>query len=388
MHFWKRFILRSLSYILVAAAASCVTAAFWWGNGYSKLTELEHVLDNQFIGQVDMENLRDAAAEAMVDALGDRWSYYVSADDYAAYQQNKDNAYVGVGITIKAREDKIGFDIMEVTPGGSAHQQGILPGDILVEADGKSVAGMTTSDVQAIVRGEEGTSIAIGVVRNEEKLQFTLERKKIRLVVARGQMLEGGIGLIRIENFNTGCASETISAVEALLDQGAQKLIFDVRNNPGGFVNEMTKVLDYLLPKGVLFRQEDNRGNKDEIHSDESCVEVPMAVLVNGSSYSAAEFFAAALREYEWATVVGQKTVGKGYYQYTVKLSDGSAVNLSAGKYCTPKGVNLTEAGGLKPDVEILVNDETAAQIASQTISVEDDPQIQAAIGALNKTAE
>lgn len=388
MFHWKRFIVRTLSYVLVAAVSAFAAIMLWGGSGYSKLSELEWVINNRFVGQADMEQARDAAAEAMVDALGDRWSYYVSAEDYAAYKENKDNAYVGVGITITEREDETGFDIVEVTPGGSAHEQGVLPGDILTEADGQPVAEMTTSQVRDIVRGKEGTKISIGVLRNGEALQFTLERKTIRVAVAKGQMLEGGIGLVRIENFNTNCSKETIAAAKDLLAQGAEKLIFDVRNNPGGYVNEMTKVLDYLLPKGVLFQQEDNNGKTSQIDSDESCLEVPMAVLVNGDSYSAAEFFAAALREYDWAIVVGQQTVGKGYYQYTIDLYDGSAVNLSCGKYFTPKGVNLTEAGGLTPDAEVEVDEQTAAQIASQTISVTEDPQIQAAIEALNKTAD
>ncbi len=388
MFFWKKFILRTLSYVLVAAVAAFAAIMLWGGSGYSKLSELEWVINNRFVGQADMEQARDAAAEAMVDALGDRWSYYVSAEDYATYEENKNNAYVGIGITITARQDKTGFDIAEVTPGGSAHEKGILPGDILVAADGKPVSELTTTQVRDIVRGEEGTSISLGILREGEKLEFTVERKTIQVTVSSGKMLENGIGLVRIENFNTNCAKETVAAAKSLLEQGAEKLIFDVRNNPGGYVSEMTKVLDYLLPEGVLFRQEDHNGKTGQIDSDASCVEVPMAVLVNGSSYSAAEFFAAALREYDWTTVVGQKTVGKGYYQNTIKLSDGSAVNLSTGKYFTPKGVNLTEAGGLTPDVEVLVDEETAAHIASQTLPVAEDPQIQAAIEALSKNAE
>ncbi|MBQ3492070.1 MAG: PDZ domain-containing protein [Oscillospiraceae bacterium] len=387
MRFFRKFVLRGLSYVLVAAVSAFI-ALMLWGGEYSKLTELENVIKNNFVGQADMEQARDAAAEAMVDALGDRWSYYISAEDYAAYQDNKDNSYVGVGITIIKREDAAGFDITEVTPGGSAHEQGVLPGDILIAVDGQPVAEKTTTDIRTIVRGEEGTNVPVTVLRNEEELEFTLQRKRIQLAVARGQMLDGGIGLVRIENFNTNCASETIAAVKDLLEQGATKLIFDVRNNPGGYVKEMTKVLDYLLPEGVLFRQEDNTGKASQIDSDKDCLEVPVAVLVNGDSYSAAEFFAAALREYDWAIVVGQQTVGKGYYQYTIDLYDGSAVNLSCGKYFTPKGVNLTEVGGLTPDAEVEVDEQTAAQIASQTISVTEDPQIQAAIEALNKTAE
>ena len=196
-------------------------------------------------------------------------------------------------------------------------------------------------------------------------------------------MLEGNIGLVRINNFNSGCARETLASIEQLRTLGAEKLIFDVRNNPGGYVSEMLEVLDYLLPAGVLFHQEDYLGNKSEESSDEACLKLPMAVLVNRDSYSAAEFFAAALQEYDWATVVGEKTSGKGYYQTTYVLSDGSAVNLSIGKYFTPNGVNLTESSGLSPDVTVTVDAETAEKIAINSIAFENDLQIQTAAAAL-----
>ena len=199
-------------------------------------------------------------------------------------------------------------------------------------------------------------------------------------------MLTDTVGYVRIVNFNTNCAEETIAQVEELRKQGADKLIFDVRYNPGGYVREMIEVLDYLLPEGVLFRDMDYLGNEGTEYSDADCVELPMAVLVNGSSYSAAEFFAAALEEYNWATIVGEQTCGKGYYQNTLRLSDGSAVNLSTGKYFTPNGVNLTEAGGLTPDIVIPIDQETAVQIYLQTIPMEKDPQIQAALTALTST--
>jgi len=173
--------------------------------------------------------------------------------------------------------------------------------------------------------------------------------------------------------------------VDSLRKQGADKLIFDVRNNPGGYVNEMVKVLDYLLPEGVVYRDLDNRGNEGERRSDAACVELPMAVLVNGSSYSAAEFFAAVLQEFEWAAVVGEKTTGKGHYQNTIRLSDGSAVNLSTGKYFTPSGKNLTQTGGITPEVTVEVDKETAAQIKSHTITSADDPQIQATVKYLQE---
>lgn len=380
----KQFLLRLLSYVLVAVLASTLTLALW-GQRYSKLTELEKIVDKNFVGEADTGKINDAAASAMIKALGDRWSYYISAEDYAAHVENKNNAYVGIGVTIEKRQDGTGFDIREVTPGGSAQEAGIKPGDILVAADGASVKEMTTDELKDLIRGKEGTKLTVTVQRNEESLDFTVERREIKVKVATGELLDGNIGLVRIANFNANCAKETIALVKDLQQQGASKLIFDVRNNPGGYVSEMIKVLDYLLPEGVLYRSQDYKGREEVEHSDASCIEMPMAVLVNGNSYSAAEFFAACLQEFKWATVVGERTTGKGHYQNTIRLSDGSAVNLSTGKYFTPSGANLTELGGLTPDVLAQVDKETAANIYAQLVSTGEDPQIQAAVKFLQE---
>ena len=200
-------------------------------------------------------------------------------------------------------------------------------------------------------------------------------------------MLEGNIGLVTIVNFDTRCADETIAAMESLLEQGAQQLIFDVRFNPGGYVHELVKVLDFILPEGELFRSVDYKGNEDVETSDAKCLtDIPMAVLINGDSYSAAEFFAAALREYDYAVIVGENTTGKGYFQQTYSLKDGSAVGLSVGKYYTPKGKSLAEEGGLVPDVVVEVDNETASAIYSGILDPVEDPQILAAIDALKNS--
>ena len=380
----KKILLKGLSYVLVAALASSVTLAIW-GQRYSKIEELKDVIDQYFIGDADMTKAEDAAASAMIDAIGDRWSYYISAEEYASYMENKNNAYVGIGITIVVREDGAGEDIIEVKPGSSAQEAGILPGDTLIKVNGTSIAGMDTDQVAALVRGEEGTSLTVTVLRDGAEMDFTLKRQTIQVQVATGELLEGNIGLIKIANFNSNCAKETIAAIEQLQEQGADKLIFDVRNNPGGYVNEMLKVLNYLLPEGVLYRDLDYRGNEGEKRSDAACLELPMAVLVNGNSYSAAEFFAACLQEKDWATVVGEKTTGKGHYQNTIRLEDGSAVNLSTGKYFTPNGINLTETGGIVPDVIETVDKETAALIYAGTVPAAEDAQIQAAVKYLQE---
>lgn len=382
----KKAVLRTLSYIFVAALTAAVTLFLALGPanpGVSKLDELEALILERFIGGADATQIEDAAADAMVEAIGDRWSYYIPADEYEAYLEQMNNAYVGVGITISVREDGTGLDITQVTEGGGAQDAGIQVGDILIEADGQNVGELGLSGTREIVKGEAGTTVELTVKRGEETLTFAVERRTIQTVVASAQLLEDGIGYVKIANFDSRCADETIAAIEEMLEQGATSLLFDVRYNPGGYKDELVKVLDYLLPEGPLFRSEEYTGNVEVDQSDASCVDLPMAVLVNGSSYSAAEFFAAALSEYGVATVVGTQTCGKGYFQRTYRLSDGSAVGLSVGKYTTPNGVSLADVG-ITPDIVVEVDDTTAAKIYGGLLEPAEDPQIQAAVEALS----
>ena len=376
---------QALSYVLVAALATVITLAATSGSEpQSKLDQLEELIDERFIGEVDQAAIEDAAARAMVDALGDRWSYYLSAQEYQDYKEQMANSYVGIGITIQVTEDGKGYLITKVNEGGPAEAAGLLPGDRMVAVAGQSVLDKDTTETRDLVRGKEGTFVDITVVRNGEEMTFPVERKQVQTPVATAKLLDNHVGLITIVNFDSRCADETIDAIEEMLDQGADALIFDVRFNPGGYAKELVKVLDYLLPKGDLFRTVNYKGDVSVDTSDAKCLEIPMAVLVNGSSYSAAEFFAVALSEYEAAVVVGEKTCGKGYYQVTMELNDGSAVGLSIGEYFTPKGKNLAGIG-ITPDVEIPVDEETAAAIYAGTLDPMEDPQIQAALEALNK---
>lgn len=383
----KNKVFKILSYVLTALLASAITllaVVIFAGKGYTKLEQLEDLILDKYIGEADRTAMEDAAAEAMVGALGDRWSYYLSAEEYQDYQEQMANAYVGIGVTIQQREDGKGLNVVAVTAGGSTEEAGVLAGDVIIGVDGRSIADMSTSDVKNLIRGKEGTTVNLTVLRGAVELEITVTRKQIQTPVATAALLDHNIGLITIENFDSRCADETIAAIESLLEQGAEKLIFDVRYNPGGYKSELVKVLDYLLPEGLLFRSEYYNGKIQDDMSDADCLDVPMAVLVNGSSYSAAEFFAAALREYDRAVIIGEQTCGKGYFQNTFRLKDGSAVGLSVGKYYTPKGVSLAGVG-ITPDVVREVDDETAAQIYAGTLDPAEDPQIQAAVEALSK---
>ena len=375
-----------LSYILVAALASTLSFyaadAVWNQRRVSKLEQLSNLIEERFIGEADRTAYEDAAAAAMVDALGDEWSYYIPASQMLAHQESANNAYVGIGISITVRQEGDGFFVTKVNEGGPADAAGMLAGDVIVEIEGQSAAGMTADDARNLVRGEPDTQVQLAVRRGDEIISLSVTRKEVLTPVATGQLLDGNIGLVTIANFDSRCYDESKAAIDQLIKDGATALIFDVRNNPGGYKDEMVMLLDYLLPEGPLFRSEDYRGQVLLDESNAAHLDIPMAVLVNGYSYSAAEFFAAALMEYDAAMVVGQKTYGKGYFQTTIHLNDGSAVGLSIGKYTTPNGQNLAGVG-ITPDIVVEVDEETDVAIYAGTLEPDADPQIQAAVKAL-----
>ena len=373
-----------LSYVLVAVAAVCMTLSIQSIGSRqesTKLDELRALIDNVYVGQVDEKALEDGAAAGMVAGLGDRWSRYMDRETYAEYVEQMNNSYVGVGITVQLNEDGVVL-VLRVEEGGPADEAGMEPGDLIVAVDGQDVRGYTIDDIKNMVRGDEGTTVDLTLDRSGSNMTLKVERRLVETAVVRYELLDDGIGLITIINFDSRCAEETIAAIEDLRSQGADKLLFDVRNNPGGYKHELVALLDYLLPEGPLFRSVDYTGKEAVDMSDASCLELPMAVLMNGDSYSAAEFFAAALREYGVATLVGQNTTGKGRFQSTYVLSDGSAATISVGTYCTPNGVDLTDVG-LTPDISVEVDDETYLKIYYGQVPAAEDPQIRAAVAAL-----
>lgn len=377
-------LLTVFSYILVAVAASVVTLTISMprrGASISKLDHLSGLIQTVFIEEPDVAAMEDAAAAAMVASLGDRWSYYMDAETYAEYVVQMANSYVGIGVTVNQGEDGY-VHILRVEAGSPALKAGIEPGDVIVAVEGQDISGMTLDAVKNKIRGKEGSPVKLTVRRGEESREVSVIRSTIQVAVAKGQMLEDGIGLVQIVNFDGRCSQETIAIIEDLLAQGAQKLIFDVRYNPGGYQQELVKILDYLLPEGPLFRSVNYAGKETVDQSDAKCLPIPMAVLINGDSYSAAEFFAAALSEYDAAVTVGEPTTGKGYFQSSFKLVDGSAAVISIGKYTTPKGVSLADVG-LTPDIPVTVDEALYMEIYYGNVTPMEDPQILAAMEAL-----
>lgn len=350
-----------------------------------KLDEILAILDQYYVDDYSTEQLGDYLAEAAIASTGDKWSYYISAEDYAAYQEGNANAYVGIGVTIQmTKEDDPGFTIVSVTHGSPAEAAGLQIGDMIVAVEGENAVEMGMTEAQHRVRGEEGTDITITIQRGEEKFDVTITRQMIEIDVVVYELLENNVGYIKINNFDTHSSRDAIAAIKDLTAQGADCLIFDLRFNPGGMKHELVALLDYLLPEGPLFRSVDYKGKEEVDYSDADFLDLPMAVLINDDSYSAAEFFAAALQEYEAGVIVGTKTCGKANYQQTFRLSDGSAIAVSTGHYQTPHGVTLADVG-VTPDVILEVDDETYLNLYYEKVDHEDDAQLQAAIEVLGK---
>lgn len=379
----KKKVLIVLSYVLVAALACGATLFFVSAStDYNKLEDLENLILTSFTGDADKTKIEDAAADAMVNAMGDRWSYYIPAAELPSFLENSENAYVGIGVTVQATEDNSGLMVIAVQPGGPAEEAGVQVGDVIIQVDGESAQDRTVTEISAMIKGEEGTVVSITVLRSGEGITMTVARKRMETTVASSKLLNEHVGLVTIQNFDERCADETIAAIKALLNQGADMLLFDVRNNPGGYVDELTKVLDYLLPEGNLIRTVGTDGSDETVTSDADCVKVPMAVLVNENTYSAAELFAVDLSEYGVARIFGQKTSGKGFFQQVFQFSDGSAAGISVGRYYTSQGNNL-EGIGLTPDEEIKLDDESEALLYNGMLEPENDAQLQAALSYL-----
>lgn len=363
-----------------AAFAGVLTAL---GSDGVTLLQADRLIREKFVGDYDETAHRETTLEAMVDSLGDRWSYYLTPQEYQQVQDTRSNSYVGIGIMV-SRDQPDGLLILSVTEGGPAQEAGLLAGEIIRAVDGTTVTEKTKEDCVTAIKGAEGTSVQLEVEGTDGVLRTVeVERRNIQGITATWKMVEGNVGLITIQNFYSGTADLVRQGVEALTGQGAKALVLDVRNNPGGYVTELTEILDLLLPEGDIFISRSYNGREKVYTSDADCVDLPLAVLVNGDSYSAAEFLAAQLRESAGAVVAGTRTCGKGYSQMLYELYDGSAIGLSTARYYTGGGESLIGVG-LEPDPSVELTEEAKAKLLVGELPYEEDLQLQAAIKALD----
>ena len=322
------------------------------------------LVNTLFVGEYDETEVVDAALEGMVSGLGDRWSYYLTADELEAQNQRRTNQYVGVGITVNYTREE-GLYILGVEAGGPAEAAGLEAGEVITAVDGVSLAGEARYEGANLIQGEAGTTVTLEVLGEDGAARTVeVERAELKNDPVESRMLEGKVGYVRLLNFYDHSAQRLEEAVTQLREQGAEALVFDMRNNGGGYLSQLTDMLDFLLPEGPIFISRDRAGHEEITNSDADCVELPMAVLVNADTYSAAEFFAAELQEQGAAVIVGEPTSGKGYSQQTFPLPHGGAVAISTGAYFTGSGASLIGTG-LTLDAEVYNTGAEDTQLAA-----------------------
>ncbi len=308
--------------------------------------EIKNVVDERFIDPVDRSTLGDNAAAAIIAGLGDKWSYYMSPNEYKAYQLSATGEYAGIGMAL-LKEEGGGFEVMSVNMDSPAAWAGLTAGDIITSVDDIDLTDKTLDEARKLIRSRLNTKFTLGINKGKKEIEVDCSGVYVSSVLSRLEKTQAGY--VQIRNFEAGTAQDAIDAIESLLNQGANALCIDLRGNPGGLDTEVAAFLDYLLPSGRLFMMQYKNGKQEITESDGMCIQLPMCVLINADTYGEAEVCAAALQEFQWATLIGEPTTGKTRTQETIALSDGSAIRLSTGTYLTGSGVDISARGGVSP---------------------------------------
>ena len=326
--------------------------------------EIKDVVEEQYIDEVSRQTLGDYAAAAMVSGLADKWSYYMSADEYKTYQLNSANEYSGIGMSIMKQDDG-SFQVVSVNADSPAGLAGLGAGDVITAVDGEDITSMSLDEARKLIRSKMNGKFTLGLGR---KNSIEVDCSSVYQSAVNYRLEKTEAGYIQILNFEAGSGDDASAAVEDLLNQGAVALCIDLRGNPGGLDTECAKFLDYLLPNGTLFIETDKQGNEKVTTSDGMCIQLPMCVLVNAETFGEAEVCAAVLQEYQWATVLGEATTGKTRTQETIPLEDGSALRLSTGTYLTGNRTDISAKGGVVPDLILYNSDASATGTTDGTV--------------------
>ncbi len=348
----------------------------------AKVDVIEDFLDRYYVDDIDKDMLDEGMFAGMVAGVGDRYTYYMTADYLEKYMQNTGGHFEGIGVTVYQSEDG-GVVVYSLMEGYPAQKAGILEGDIIKEIDGEDVTGLSLNDVAEKMRGEVGSTVEIEVYRpaTGTNQAFTLQREDVIMKSVDSRMLDNEKGYIQITGFKENTYDQFMAALKDLQGQGMKGLVLDLRNNPGGLVRSVYRIGDELLPPGVMVYTEDKDGNREDLICDDKYLDIPMVVLVNGNSASASEIFAGAAKDMGAATLVGTQTFGKGLVQRLFTLPDGSGLNITIQKYFTPNGTSI-HGTGITPDevIELPVGYEDGKEVPEA-----DDTQLKEGICVLDE---
>lgn len=318
----------------------------------AKVAALSNYIQDNYIDDIDVGDLQEGMYKGLLEGLGDEYSKYYTPEEAEEFNSGVTGEFCGMGAVLTVN-DAGEVVVLKVYDGSSAQEVGLRRGDIIVAADGALASSMELSEFTSYTKGVEGTSFTLTYRRGDETNQVKVTRKKVTIPSVTHKMLEGGIGYIEISEFSKNTYSEYIAAVNDLKAQGVRGMIFDLRFNGGGLVDSAIKILDEILPKSRIVSLQ-MKGQSDMVFDsdDEKALNMPIAVLVSGRTASAAEIFAAAIKDNNYGTLIGYKTFGKGVIQKSITLQDGSVVSVTNGKYYTPNGESIHEKG-IEPDIQL-----------------------------------
>ncbi len=347
----------------------------------SKLEFLETYIRSYYLDEIDDEQVEDYLYYGLVAGLGDPYAAYYNEEETQSMLDSSSGNYCGIGAVFSQNLVTGVITVTRVYEGCPSYEAGMLPEDILYKVGDEDVSGQDLTNVVTKIKGEEGTEVTLTMLREEEPIEFTMKRQMIEVPTIEYEMLEGKNGYIMITEFDGVTDEQFIAALEDLKAQGMERLVIDLRNNGGGSVESVCNIADVLLPEGPIVFTEYKGQEREARNSDKECLDLPMAVLINGSSASASEILAGALKDYEAAVIVGTQSYGKGIVQSVFDLQDGTALKLTTAKYYTPNGNDIHKIG-ITPDVEIDLPEELKSEVS---LSFEEDVQLQKAIEVLQQ---
>ena len=347
-----------------------------------KLNHIYQIIEQNYIGEFDLELALDMMFTGFVYAAGDPYTVYMNPENFTAFMEDTDGNFVGIGVSVNV--DTTDNTILVISPfdGSPAAAAGVLPGDKIIRVDGIPVFGNTLREAITMIRGEIGTEVVITILRESNNTTFdlTIVRETINVETVRYQVFAGNIGYIRISQFDRLTYDQFRVAYEDLMSQGVGSLIIDVRNNPGGLLTSVNRIANMIVPEGIIMYIEDAQGNRQYIPSNSDHIEIPLIVLVNGNSASASEVLSGAVRDTGVGELLGTTTFGKGLVQSVFNLSDGAAVKVTIARYYTPAGISI-HGDGIIPDHYVEMPQELTNTLSS--LAPEMDIQLQEAIRIL-----
>ena len=347
---------------------------------YSKLSEIDNIVRSNALTDVENEHLMDCVAEGYINGMNDIYADYMTAEDYQSKIQNKEKQVGEIGVEVSM--DESGYMYVEyVTENSPADEAGVLAGDLIVKIDSEEVKTDNFEKCEKMLVNDPGTVVTLDIRRESKEKTFEITRRILEKPTVLSKKIDN-YGYIRIYSFENSTTNQFNKALDELLNNNVEGIIFDVRNNSGGTIHSVCSTLDRLLPEGPIVSATYKNGSTEVLkYSDEFEVNLPMVVIANENSASAAELFVQALRDYNKAKFVGKTTFGKGLMQTVYQLTDGSALEITVAKYNPPSSGNF-DGVGLNPDFEVDLDPSLADMI--DVINITDDAQLKKAIDVLS----